>query len=130
MDEWANATTVKSGKDDDKDDTPATKPLGYTIPGGNKPSGPIVVNKTANATAKKDQDEEEEGPAADEEEEEGTKPKNRVIPKKKVYLPEATLLDPKPRTFSNTSGPNNPPCGVAAKGAVHYLAAPGSRNFI
>lgn len=40
------------------------------------------------------------------------------------------MIEPKARTFSNTSLINNPPCGGADKGYVHYLATPGSRNFI
>jgi hypothetical protein len=34
------------------------------------------------------------------------------------------------RTFSNQSLINNPPCGGADKSFVHYIATPGSRNFV
>jgi hypothetical protein len=34
------------------------------------------------------------------------------------------------RTYSNTSIVNNPPCGGADKGYVHYIATPGSRQYI
>jgi hypothetical protein len=34
------------------------------------------------------------------------------------------------RTYSNTSTPNEAPCGGADKGFVHYMATPGSRNFV
>ncbi len=47
--------------------------------------------------------------------------------KKKVFLPEVLLLDPKPRLLANLSDPNNQPCGGLEKGSVHYLASPGSK---
>ena len=50
--------------------------------------------------------------------------------KKKVYVPEIMLIEPKVRTYSNTSVINGPPCGGADKGPIHYLATPGSRNYI
>ena len=40
------------------------------------------------------------------------------------------MLDPKPRSFSNSSTVNGPPCGGSEKGNVHYIATPGSRNYI
>lgn len=40
------------------------------------------------------------------------------------------LIEPKVRTYSNTSLINQPPCGGATKGFIHYLAQPGSRNYI
>lgn len=56
--------------------------------------------------------------------------KQKRAAKKKVFAPELALIDPKPRTFSNSSLINNPPCGNSEKGLVHYMATPGSRNFI
>ena len=40
------------------------------------------------------------------------------------------MIEPKSRTFSNTSIVNSPPCGGAEKTFTHYLAKPGSRNYI
>jgi hypothetical protein len=47
-----------------------------------------------------------------------------------VFAPELALVDPKPRTYSNASGANRPPCGATDKGFVHYMATPGSRNYV
>lgn len=56
--------------------------------------------------------------------------KAKQAAKRKIYAPELALVDPKPRTFSNTSIVNKPPCGTTEKGLVHYMATPGSRNYI
>lgn len=40
------------------------------------------------------------------------------------------MVEPKVRAYSNTSLVNKPACGGAEKGAVHYMATPGSKNFI
>jgi len=56
--------------------------------------------------------------------------KQKKAAKKKIYDPELSLVDPKPRTFSNSSIVNLPPCGGSEKGFVHYMATPGSRNFV
>ncbi len=50
--------------------------------------------------------------------------------KKKVYAPEIALLDPKPRLYTSTASPNEQPCGKTAKGTVHYMATPGSKNYL
>jgi hypothetical protein len=50
--------------------------------------------------------------------------------KKRVFPPELVLLDPKPRTYSNTSKVNDQPCGGAEKSNVHYIVSPGSKNHI
>ncbi len=56
--------------------------------------------------------------------------KHKKAAKKKIYAPELALVDPKPRSFSNYSKVNAPPCGGSEKSFVHYMATPGSRNFI
>lgn len=40
------------------------------------------------------------------------------------------LIEPKSRSFSNTSLVNSPPCGGADKRFVHYITTPGSRNYV
>lgn len=40
------------------------------------------------------------------------------------------MVEPKVRAFTNTSIVNKPACGDAQKGAVHYMATPGSKNLI
>ena len=54
----------------------------------------------------------------------------KKVAKKRVYAPEILLLEPKSRTYSNTSVANSQPCGGAEKSFVHFIATPGSRNFI
>lgn len=56
--------------------------------------------------------------------------KHKKAAKKKHYHPEIAMLDPKPRTFSNTSSINPAPCGGADRGFTHYMAMPGSRNYV
>jgi hypothetical protein len=56
--------------------------------------------------------------------------KHKRAAKKRIYAPELVMVDPKPRTFSNTSNINPPPCGGADRGNTHYMAMPGSRNFV
>ena len=56
--------------------------------------------------------------------------KHKRAAKKKHYHPEIAMLDPKPRTFSNTSSINPAPCGGADRGFTHYMAMPGSRNYV
>jgi len=40
------------------------------------------------------------------------------------------LLEPKARTFTDRNLPNEQPCGGTQKGKTHYLAEPGSRNYL
>ncbi len=49
--------------------------------------------------------------------------------KKKLLLPEITLIEPKARLYLNLSAPNEQPCGGTEKGLVHFIATPGSRNY-
>ncbi len=49
--------------------------------------------------------------------------------KKKLLLPEITLIEPKARLYQNLSAPNEQPCGGTEKGLVHFIATPGSRNY-
>jgi hypothetical protein len=49
--------------------------------------------------------------------------------KKKLLLPEITLIEPKARLYQNLSSPNEQPCGGTEKGLVHFIATPGSRNY-
>lgn len=51
-------------------------------------------------------------------------------PKRKNWPPELALVDPKPRTYSNSSIVNEQPCGGTEKAHVHYLATPGSKNYV
>ena len=64
--------------------------------------------------------------------EETTAVKRAVIKKsakKKLLLPEISLIEPKSRLYSNLSAPNQQPCGGIDKGLVHFIATPGSRNY-
>mmetsp|Transcript_3537 Transcript_3537/g.3475 ORF Transcript_3537/g.3475 Transcript_3537/m.3475 type:complete len:176 (+) Transcript_3537:399-926(+) len=54
--------------------------------------------------------------------------KKKVI--KKIYAPEVVLLAPKMRLNSNTSTPNEAPCGGLEKQPVHYMTRNGSRNYV
>ena len=69
-------------------------------------------------------------PADSDEDEIEAAPVLKKQAKKKVFAPELLLLDPKPRTYSNTSTVNDQPCGGAEKGKVHYLTYPGSKNYL
>ncbi len=44
--------------------------------------------------------------------------------------PEAILLTPQSRKVDNMMNLNTPPCGGAVKGRTHFMATPGSRNYI
>jgi len=71
------------------------------------------------------------GQPSEEDEEEAAAPViTKKSARKRVYAPELLLLDPKPRLLANLSDPNNQPCGGLEKGAVHYLAQPGSKALI
>jgi len=48
----------------------------------------------------------------------------------KLKQPEIHLIEPKSRSFVGTNAPNKAPCGGYERAATHYLAKPGSRNFI
>ena len=40
------------------------------------------------------------------------------------------MLTPIPRKITNSSLLSTPPCGGTSKSSVHYVATPGSRNYI
>ena len=55
---------------------------------------------------------------------------NKKTAKKKNFAPEIMLIDPKPRNYLNFSAFNSQPCGETEKSQVHYLATPGSKNYV
>jgi hypothetical protein len=64
--------------------------------------------------------------------EEITAAKRAVIKKsakKKLLLPEISLIEPMSRLYSNLTAPNEQPCGGIDKAKVHFIATPGSRHF-
>lgn len=102
-------------------------------------SAPITTNTTSNttttSTATTNEDGEDSERIVDEESEaeeasDEVLAKHKKAAKKKIYAPELALVDPKPRSFSNYSKVNAAPCGGSEKSFVHYMATPGSRNFI
>ena len=95
-----------------------------------------MTNTITNTTITSDNGEDTECSASSDEESEPEEVSDEVLAKhkkaakKKIYAPELSLVDPKPRSFSNYSLINAPPCGGSTKSFVHYMATPGSRNFI
>jgi len=59
-----------------------------------------------------------------------SKKKNSLRYKNKLTLQEAVVLSPKMRKVGNFTLLGQQPCGGTARGNVHYMATPGSRNFI